>query len=360
MNLNDMLRKSYSGKKVLLTGHTGFKGAWLGLWLQQLGARVMGYALAPEHPNNLYSLVQKNMEGDSIISDIRDREKISSVIKDFRPDYIFHLAAQPLVLRSYREPIYTFEVNVIGTANVLEALRGADHSCTVVVITTDKVYENNETGQAYAESDKLGGYDPYSASKAAAEIVVSSYRNSFFNPQEVSKHGISIASARAGNVIGGGDRSENRIIPDIVRGIETGQEIIVRNPSSTRPWQFVLEPLAGYLQLGAAMQQAPATFAEAWNFGPEENDVLTVEQVVDKALLIYGKGSWKKPEQKQVQHEAGLLNLSIKKAKERLYWQPRLSAGEAIEYTIEWYKEVNAGNAFDYSLNQLDKFAALS
>lgn len=359
MNLNEILRKSYSGKKVLLTGHTGFKGAWLLLWLEQLGAAVKGYALEPEHANDLYSLVAGKTGVDSVIADIRDREKLASVIKEFRPDFIFHLAAQPLVLRSYREPLYTFEVNVNGTANVLEALRGADHSCTVVIITTDKVYENNETGQAYAESDKLGGYDPYSASKAAAEIVVSSYRNSFFNPLYINKHGIAVASARAGNVIGGGDRSENRIIPDIVRGIETGQEIIVRNPASTRPWQFVLEPLAGYLQLGAALQQSPADFAEAWNFGPEENDVLTVKQVVEKALSIYGKGSWKGPEQKQEQHEAGLLNLSIAKAKERLDWHPRLRAGEAIEYTIEWYKEVNKENAYRYSLSQLEKFAAI-
>lgn len=360
MNLNDILQKSYSGKKVLLTGHTGFKGAWLLLWLQRLGATVKGYALAPEHPNDLYNLISKQAGADSVISDIRDREKITAVIKEFRPDIIFHLAAQPLVLRSYREPLYTFEVNVNGTANVLDALRNADHGCTVVIITTDKVYENNETGQAYTESDKLGGYDPYSASKAAAEIVVSSYRNSFFNPRDLDKHGIALASARAGNVIGGGDRSENRIIPDIVKGIETGQEIIVRNPASTRPWQFVLEPLCGYLQLGAALQKAPADFAEAWNFGPEEQDVLTVEQVVEKALSIYGKGSWKRPEQKQVQHEAGLLNLSIEKAKQKLNWHPRLRAGEAIEYTIEWYKEVQVENAFSYSLNQLEKFVTLS
>lgn len=203
MNLNETLSKSYSGKKVLLTGHTGFKGAWLLLWLERLGAMVKGYALAPEQENDLYSLMSGRTAVDSVIADIRDREKLNTVVKEFRPDYIFHLAAQPLVLRSYREPLYTFEVNVNGTAHVLEALRGVDHACTVVVITTDKVYENNETGQAYSEADKLGGYDPYSASKAAAEIVVSSYRNSFFNPQEVSKHGISIASARAGNVIGG-------------------------------------------------------------------------------------------------------------------------------------------------------------
>ncbi len=360
MHLNDTLQTAYSGKKVLLTGHTGFKGAWLLLWLERLGAIVKGYALAPEHPNDLYNLVQSGTAVDSVIADIRDREKVGAVIREFRPDFIFHLAAQPLVLRSYREPLYTFEVNVNGTAHVLDALRDTDHPCTVVIITTDKVYENNETGQAYTETDKLGGYDPYSASKAAAEIVVSSYRNSYFNPGEIGKHGIAVATARAGNVIGGGDRAENRIIPDIVRGIEEGKDIIVRNPASTRPWQFVLEPLAGYLQLGAAMQQAPARFAEAWNFGPEENDVLTVEQVVEKALSIYGKGSWKKPEQKQTAHEAGLLNLSISKAKEQLAWHPRLRAGEAIEYTIEWYKAVTTENAFAFSLDQLEKFAAIS
>lgn len=360
MNLNDTLQPAYSGKKVLLTGHTGFKGAWLLLWLERLGATVKGYALAPEHPNDLYNLVQDQTAVDSVIADIRDRDKLNAIIREFRPDFIFHLAAQPLVLRSYREPLYTFEVNVNGTAYVLDALRDAGHSCSVVIITTDKVYENNETGQAYAETDKLGGYDPYSASKAAAEIVVSSYRNSFFNPLQLDQHGIAVASARAGNVIGGGDRAENRIIPDIVRGIEEGTGIIVRNPASTRPWQFVLEPLAGYLQLGAALQQSPAAYASAWNFGPEENDVLTVEQVVEKALSIYGKGSWIKPEQKNAPHEAGLLNLSIQKAKEQLHWHPRLRAGEAIEYTIEWYKAVTADNAFTFSLYQLEKFAAIS
>lgn len=250
MNYKAIFESAYKGKKVLLTGHTGFKGSWMLAWLQQLGATVKGYALAPENETDLYYLLDADKLCDSVIADIRDQNKISEVVKEFQPDFVFHFAAQPLVRRSYKMPVYTFEVNVMGTANVLEAVRHLSKSCSVVIVTTDKVYENKEWGIPYRETDPLGGYDPYSASKAAAEMVVSSCRNSFFNPGDFEKHKKGVASARAGNVIGGGDRAKDRIIPDIIRGIEKNESIVVRNPEAVRPWQHVLEPLSGYLLLG--------------------------------------------------------------------------------------------------------------
>lgn len=356
MNYSELFSTTYKGKKVLLTGHTGFKGSWMLAWLHRLGAVIKGYSLAPEHDNDLYHLLDGDSLCDSVIADIRDQAKLASVISDFQPDFIFHLAAQPLVRRSYAMPLYTFEVNVNGTANVLEAVRKLDKKCSVVIITTDKVYENKETGQAYHEEDKLGGYDPYSASKAAAEIVVSSYRNSFFNPAHYADHQKAIASARAGNVIGGGDRSEDRIIPDIIRGIEKNETIVVRNPASVRPWQFVLEPLAGYLLLGAKLDAAPTQYADAWNFGPDTEDVLTVKEVVEKALEVFGKGEYTTPPQQTKLHEAGLLKLDIAKAIEQLDWRPRLNSSEAIHNTMVWYKQVTAANAQSYTHEQISRY----
>jgi len=246
MQYKEIFENTYKGKKIFLSGHTGFKGSWMLTWLHQLGAEVRGYALTPENENDLYNLINGDKLCNSVIGDIRDKEKLVNTIIDFQPDFIFHLAAQPLVRRSYEMPLYTFEVNVNGTVHLLEAIRNLQKKCTVVIITTDKVYENQETDYAYREDDKLGGYDPYSASKAAAEIVVSSYRNSFFNPADYEKHKKAIATARAGNVIGGGDRAADRIVPDIIHALETGMPVIVRNPYAVRPWQHVLDPLSGY------------------------------------------------------------------------------------------------------------------
>lgn len=357
MQYKEIFENTYKGKKVLLTGHTGFKGAWLLAWLHRLGAQVKGYALAPEQDNDLYRLIQGDTLCDSVIADIRDKEKLAQVVHDFQPDFVFHLAAQPLVRRSYELPLYTFEVNVNGTAHVLEAIRSLHNTCYVVIITTDKVYENHETGQAYKETDHLGGYDPYSASKAAAEIVVSSYRSSYFNPPGFGiHHHKAVASARAGNVIGGGDRAADRIIPDIIRALESGQPVLVRNPASVRPWQHVLEPLSGYLLLGAKLQQDPVRFASAWNFGPKEEDVLTVEELVKEALQVYGSGQYEAPPLTGQPHEAHLLHLDITKALQQMQWQPKWNAAAAIQQTIQWYKDARSTDAAVLTRQQIDQY----
>ena len=347
----------YKGKKVLLTGHTGFKGSWLLGWLHQLGAIVKGYALAPLHKNDLYCLLNGDKLCESVIADLRDGEKLLAVIKEFQPDFIFHLAAQPLVRRSYKTPAYTFEVNTGGAVNLLDALRSLEKKCTTVIITTDKVYENREINYAYQESDKLGGYDPYSASKAAAEIVVSSYRNSFFNPDTFNEHGKAVATARAGNVIGGGDRSEDRIIPDIIRAFEKNEPIVVRNPKAVRPWQHVLEPIGGYLLLGAAMEKDPVAYSEAWNFGPNNDDVLTVREVVESAIKEWGSGSYETPSLSSQPHEAGLLKLDISKTVKRLDWKPKMNSSEAISGTMRWYKQVKTGqDAINFTYQQIAQY----
>jgi CDP-glucose 4,6-dehydratase len=356
LSYKQLFANTYKGKKVLLTGHTGFKGSWLLAWLHRLGATVKGYSLAPEHDNDLYNLLGGSRLCDSVIADIRDRAGLAEVIKEFQPDFIFHLAAQALVRRSYRMPADTFEVNTAGTANILEGLFKLDKPCIVVIITTDKVYENLEKEYHYKETDKLGGYDPYSASKAAAEIVVSSYRNSFFNPASYNSHGKSVATARAGNVIGGGDRSEDRIIPDIIRAFEAGQAVVVRNPGAVRPWQHVLEPLSGYLLLGAKMKEEPAKYCEAWNFGPYNEDVLTVEQVVKQAISVWGGGEYTTPALKEQPHEANLLQLDITKAITYLGWKPKLNSTQAIQQTIDWYRQLSSQDAARLVLAQLDKY----
>lgn len=359
MNYKEIFEKAYKGKRVFLTGHTGFKGSWMLAWLHQLGAIVKGYALLPENENDLYNLVKGDSLCQSVIADIRDKEKLREAIFSFQPDFIFHLAAQPLVRQSYKAPLYTFEVNIIGTANLLDAVIELKGPCSVVIITTDKVYENIEQHYAYKEHDKLGGYDPYSASKAAAEIIVSSYRNSFFNPAKYTGHKKGIASVRAGNVIGGGDRAKDRIIPDIIRGIEKNESIIVRNPESVRPWQHVLESLSGYLLVGKKIAEQPTTFSVAWNLGPSHNDLLTVKEVVDKAIAVFGKGSYSTPSQNDQPHEATLLQLDISKAKRELGWQPKLSSSEAIEWTMQWYKKAGKNPVTGFTLEQINQYQQL-
>jgi len=329
----------FKNKKVFLTGHTGFKGSWMSVWLSMLGANVRGYALKPEKIS-LYIQVQNKLKNHkSVIADIRNKKRLEKEILDFQPDFIFHLAAQPLVLESYKNPVETFEVNVIGTANLLDSVKGLKKKCSVVVVTTDKVYKNIEKKYAYKESDKLGGYDPYSASKAAAEIITSSYRQSIFNPADYVKHKKAIATARAGNVIGGGDYAENRIVPDVFRALSNSKNINVRNPKAVRPWQHVLEPLHGYLTLAAAMHKQPQKFATSFNFGPKLKDTCAVEDLVKLAIKKWGNGNYKTPQQKGAPHEAGLLMLNIDKAKQHLNWQPQWSASIAISKTMDWYKQ---------------------
>lgn len=345
----------YKNKKIFITGHTGFKGAWLITWLHLLGAKVKGYSLAPEDDKSLFSIVSSKIKFESVIADIRDKEKLQVEINNFQPDFIFHLAAQALVRRSYEIPSETFDINVIGTANVLEAVNKLSAKCTVIVITTDKVYENKELDYHFKEEDVLGGYDPYSASKAATEIVISSFRNSFFNLQNYSAHQKVIASVRAGNVIGGGDWNKDRIIPDIVRSLREGRQVAVRNLNAVRPWQHVLEPISGYMLLGISIHKEGIKFSGAFNFGPLPDDHLPVKELVTLALECWGDGSWFDNSDTKQPHEAGLLKLDINKAKSELKWQPKLTSKQAIQWTINWYKQ-EAENIFEYTLQQIKSY----
>ncbi len=348
----------YKGKRVFVTGHTGFKGSWLIAWLHLLGAQVKGYALAPEHKDGIYNCIVGDTLCDSIIGDIRNEAQLTEEIIAFQPDFIFHLAAQPLVRLSYSKPTETFEVNVIGTANLLNALRNLKSACTTVVITTDKVYENKEWSHPYREADKLGGYDPYSASKACTELVVDSFRNSFFNITESGLHRKGIAAARAGNVIGGGDWSLDRLVPDIIKNLKAGKPVEVRSPNAIRPWQFVLEPLLGYLELGLCLSENIDKFSEAYNFGPYPHDFLSVGTVVDRAVKCWGSGEVHYQENTNQLHEAGILKLDISKAIDQLKWLPRLNSGEAIEWTIDWYKQEIA-NQQEFTFQQIKKYQSI-
>lgn len=342
MNQLEVLKNTYKGTKVFLTGHTGFKGSWMTVLLNELGAEVKGYALAPEDEKDIYNSINKK-SFETVIGDLRNKDKLEDEIINFQPDFIFHLAAQPLVRLSYKIPAETFEVNVIGTANLLSAVQKLDKKCQVICITTDKVYHNNEWIYPYRETDKLGGYDPYSASKAACEIVISSYKNSFFNAKDYEKHQKSIASVRAGNVIGGGDWSKDRLLPDIVNALSENRAIEVRNPNAVRPWQHVLEPIFGYLLLGSKMIEEPIKYATAYNFGPSNNDNLTVKEILEIAIKSYGSGSYFIKKDKNQPHEAGLLKLDISKVSNELNWKPRFTAAEAVDITIQWYKNFNNG-----------------
>jgi CDP-glucose 4,6-dehydratase len=333
MNLN-----IYKGKKVFLTGHTGFKGSWMAYWLQYLGAEVVGYSLQPNTKPNHFELLE--LEMDSHFNNICDLEKLQKAIIVSNPDIIFHLAAQPLVRYSYQHPIETFQTNVIGTANVLEAARNCESVKAIIVITTDKCYENLEQHKGYVETDKMGGFDPYSSSKGCAELVVNSYRNSFFNLKDFNtKHQTLLASARAGNVIGGGDWSLDRLIPDLIKGALIGKNTLIRYPKSTRPWQHVLDPIFGYLMLGEKLLNSKIDFASAWNFGPEENEILSVEQVLEFSKNIWNKINFEFESVNKHPHEAGLLSLNIDKAKNILGWSPNWNNVKSITKTIEWYKE---------------------
>jgi CDP-glucose 4,6-dehydratase len=332
------LKHIFQGKKVLITGHTGFKGSWLLKVMHLLGAEIKGYALEPLTVNDIYHLIDGDSLCDSVIHDVKDAGRIKKEILEFQPDFIFHLAAQPLVRLSYDIPLETYAVNSQGTANVLDCLRFLEKKCVAVMITTDKVYANMESGRYYAEDDKLGGYDPYSASKACAELIIDSYRNSFFNITKFNDHQKSISVARAGNVIGGGDWSKDRIIPDIVRALEVNQPIKVRNPNSVRPWQHVLEPVVGYIMLAAKQWEEPTRYSGAYNFGPVENDTLPVSRLVEMAIDQWGSGSFEHFKEAQQTHEASLLHLDINKAKRELSWKPEMQAADAIHATIDWYK----------------------
>lgn len=345
----------WRGKKVLVTGHTGFKGSWLSLWLAQMGADPFGYALEPDTTPSLFVQLGLERRIDHLIADIRDGDAVRKRVDLIKPDVVFHLAAQPLVRHSYREPLRTWNVNVMGTAHLLDGLRGLDKTCAVVVVTTDKVYENREWIHPYRETDRLGGYDPYSASKAAAELVASSYRQSFFGADAP----VRIATARAGNVIGGGDWAEDRIVPDMIRALALGAEVAVRNPDAVRPWQHVLEPLSGYLRLAQNLYEKNDELLQScFNFGPHAGDSRTVRQLVEGALAHW-PGVWQDVSDPTAVHEAGLLNLDISKAQALLGWEPRWDFNASIRETIEWHRAVHGGQSpLDATLAQIRMFGA--
>ncbi len=347
----------YSGKRVLITGHTGFKGSWLSIWLHSIGAKIIGVSLNPatDRDNYVLSGIGDKIEAD-IRADIRDGEKMKEIFAKYRPDIVFHLAAQPLVRLSYDIPVETYKTNVMGTINILEAIRSTDSVKVGVMITTDKCYENREQIWGYREDDAMGGYDPYSSSKGAAEIAISSWRRSYFNPMKFTEHGVSIASVRAGNVIGGGDWALDRIIPDCIRAIEQGQPIIVRSPNAVRPWQHVLEPLNGYLMLAAKMLKTPTVYCEGWNFGPDAAGLVPVKEIVELIMDNFDYHNMIDASTPNAPHEANMLSLDTTKARHFLGWQPKLNIQQTIKYVSDWYKNYHTTDVYEMCLKQINSF----
>jgi CDP-glucose 4,6-dehydratase len=340
--VKDSFEGIYEGRTVLLTGHTGFKGAWLAIWLRELGAKVIGYSLEASTNPSIFSLTNLAEDITHILGDVRDFKNLKRIIDLHQPEIIFHLAAQPLVLASFDDPRGTFETNTMGTVNLMEAVRFCSSVKAVVIITTDKVYENKEWLWGYRENDPLGGSDPYSASKGMAELAVFSYKKSFFNPT-INPEAPSIATVRAGNVIGGGDFSDFRIVPDCMKALMNNQTINVRNGSSVRPWLNVLDPLSGYLWLGAMMVSKMHAFSESWNFGPMENQAITVKELVEKVIELWGRGEWiDNSSSSNGKSEMGLLRLNWDKAANYLKWHPVYSWQEAIQQTVDWFREFQA------------------
>lgn len=339
-----MNQSFWKDKKVLVTGHTGFKGSWLALWLQSLGAKVSGFALEPPSTPSLFDVARVGEGMRSHVGDIRDFEFLKGVLSQEQPDVVFHLAAQSLVRYSYNNPIDTYSANVMGTVHLLEAIRQVGSVRVVVNITSDKCYENREWVWGYRENEPMGGYDPYSSSKGCAELVASAFRNSYFNPEDYARHGVALSSVRAGNVIGGGDWAEDRLIPDMLRAIESGQPVMIRNPYAIRPWQHVLEPLTGYMLLAEKMWVNGPEFSEGWNFGPNDNDAKPVEWIVNKMTNQWGAGASWTVDGREHPHEAHYLKLDCSKAKSRLNWGPRWNIEQALSQIIHWHRAYLAGD----------------
>jgi CDP-glucose 4,6-dehydratase len=346
----------WQGRRVFLTGHTGFKGSWMALWLAELGATVCGYSLEPPSTPNLFEVARVGERVRHIVGDVCDLPQLRAAMQEFAPDVVFHLAAQSLVRRSYAEPALTYETNVMGTVNVLESIRHTPSVKAAVLITTDKCYENREWHWGYRERDRLGGHDPYSNSKACAELVSAAYRDSFFPPDQLAKHGVAVATARAGNVIGGGDWAEDRLIPDLIRGFVSEERVRIRNPHAIRPWQHVLEPVRGYIQLAERLLAGDKTFASAWNFGPGEEDARSVEWIVQEVAKQWSpEASWIVDDGPHP-HEATYLKLDCARAHDLLGWQPALGLDGALELVVEWYKQWQAGS--DMQQITVDQIAA--
>jgi len=354
----DIFNNFYKGKRVLVTGHTGFKGSWLSIWLHELGAEVVGVGLEPysEKDNFVLSGIGKKIKAD-IRADIRDGEKMKEIFRQYQPEIVFHLAAQPLVRLSYEIPVDTYQINVMGTINIMEAIRATDSVKVGVMITTDKCYDNKEQMRGYKEDDPFGGYDPYSSSKGACEIAIQSWRRSFFNPKDYGKkHHVSLASVRAGNVIGGGDWAKDRIIPDCIRALEAGKPIEIRSPKAVRPWEHVLEPLSGYMLLAQKMWEHPIEYCEGWNFGPESDSISTVWEVATELVNNYGQGELKDISDPNALHEANLLMLNIEKAKTRLGWKPTLNMKQTMALVADWYKRYKTEEVYSLCINEIKQF----
>lgn len=350
----------WKGKRVLLTGHTGFKGSWLSLWLQSLDVNLVGYALAPPTHPSLFEVADVEKGMTSIIGDIRDLAKLQAVFADHRPEIVIHMAAQPLVRYSYENPVDTYSTNVMGTVHLLEAVRNTPGVKAVVNITTDKCYENREWVWGYREDEPMGGYDPYSNSKGCAELVSSAYRSSFFNANQYSQHGVALATVRAGNVVGGGDWARDRLIPDILVAFEQGGVAQIRNPHATRPWQHVLEPLSGYLTLAERLYEHGSDFAEGWNFGPNDEDAKPVGWIVEQMAALWGEGAQWQVDAGEHPHEANYLKLDISKVRSRLGWHPALHLNDALKLIIDWSKQRQAGaDMHQMTLAQIHSYRTL-
>lgn len=345
----------YKDKTVLVTGHTGFKGSWLTIWLQMMGARVVGYSLEPSSDNGNFGAchLSGRMFAD-VRGDVRDIDHLAATVKKFRPEMVFHLAAQALVRPSYESPRETFETNIMGTINVLDIMRRDENLRRAVMITSDKCYENVEQIWGYKETDRMGGQDPYSASKGAAELTIAAYRHSYFDPMKFDQHGKAVASVRAGNVIGGGDWSVNRLIPDCIRYIQADRPIEIRNPVATRPWEHVLEPLSGYLRVGQKLYEDPVKYATSFNFGPGLAANKTVLEVVRRLVEYYGRGTVIDASDPNALHENTLLNLDVTKAYTMLDWEARWNLTEAVQKTVDWYKEAQKSkDMYDFCVKQI-------
>lgn len=353
----DIFNNFYKGKRILITGHTGFKGSWLSVWLHELGAEVIGVAKDPitQKDNYVLSGVGEKIKAD-LRADIRDGQRMKEIFQEYKPEIVFHLAAQPLVRLSYEIPVETYETNVLGTINILEAIRMTDSVKVGIMITTDKCYENKEQVWGYRENEPMGGYDPYSSSKGAAEIAINSWRRSFFNPEQYEIHGKSIASVRAGNVIGGGDWALDRIIPDCIRALEANKPIEIRSPKAIRPWQHVLEPLSGYMLLAQKMWDEPVKYCEGWNFGPHLESIIPVWNVASMVIENYGKGELKDLSDPNALHEAKLLILDISKARFQLGWEPKMNIEQCMALTVNWYKSYSRGKVYNLCVEQIEKY----
>ena len=355
INKGTVNKEFWNTKRVFLTGHSGFKGSWLSLWLQSMGAIVKGYALAPNTTPNLFTEAQVFEQMESEFGDIRDLKLLSKSMSDFDPEILIHMAAQPLVRLSYLEPVDTYTTNVMGTVNVLEAARSCSNLKAIVSVTTDKCYENNEWEWGYRENEAMGGHDPYSSSKGCAELVTSAYKRSFFNAENTA----SVASARAGNVIGGGDWADDRLIPDILKAFEKSTPVVIRNPLSTRPWQHVLEPLSGYLVLAQELYTNGKDYAEAWNFGPKDDDCKPVHWILDQMVAHWGEGATWELDKNNNPHEAGFLKLDCSKAANRLKWQPKWGLQKTLQFIIEWHQiHLHGGDVKKQCLKEIKKYSS--